>query len=226
MELERKRRIHIQELNNKINTLEKFKTRQEETLKHIQKLSINENDKNEKRKEVENIIKEKQIEIDFYKKEIENTENNFNDEKINLSYKKIEEKEPKKEIKQETKEVLPKNKYNNQKAFNRKDNENIPEYVITNSYKYYNKIIETFPSYLQTKLDYMPNNKGYIFRGCWFFGKQPEDGTALTMFEKHKDVLRIHEYTQREYKLYEKIGNNYKKLIFTCLRKPKKLSKY
>jgi len=232
MELERKRRIYIQELENKVNFLENFKIRQEENLKNLFKSNILNSLKLEKEKEIKNLIKEKDNELESLKKEINQTNIGENDEKINSFYKKNETKKEiksnviEKKLSKQSQNIIYKKKVNNFKAFDRSDNENIPEYVLKNSYKYYNKILDTFPDYLQKKLDYMPNNKGYIFRDCWFFGKQPEDNGPLTMFEKKKDVLRIHEYTQKEYRLFEKIGNDYKRLVFVQPRKIKKLSKY
>ena len=61
----------------------------------------------------------------------------------------------------------------------------------------------------------MPSNKGYIWRDIWFFGKLPRDSDVnRTLFEPiEKDLLMIHEWTESQYKLFEKIGKDKKKLV-------------
>lgn len=75
-------------------------------------------------------------------------------------------------------------------------------------------ICGTIPNHIEDNLKSMPNNKGYIWRGVWLFGKLPEDkSNQMTMFEKKSGVLYIHVYKKGgEYNLFEK-QNNYKKLI-------------
>ena len=62
----------------------------------------------------------------------------------------------------------------------------------------------------------MPENKGYIWKGMWCFGKLPPfRGEPLIMFEKlyNSDILRIYEIDE-EYKcIYEKKGKDKKYLI-------------
>ena len=50
---------------------------------------------------------------------------------------------------------------------------------------------------MRAKLDNMPNNKGYIWRGVHFYGlKDPEHEKAdIVMFENKKGILHIHEWT-------------------------------
>ena len=74
---------------------------------------------------------------------------------------------------------------------------------------YFLKKCDSLPSYMKSKLDNMPSNKGFIFRGVWFFGKKrPESTTTDFMFErKGKDVMMIYEITEAETKVYEKNGN-------------------
>jgi hypothetical protein len=82
-------------------------------------------------------------------------------------------------------------------------------------YKQFRKASDTFPDYMQKKLDRMPNNKGYIWRGVRFFGRlDRERGAPTVMFEKgKKDVLIIHETTSTEVRRYEKQGKGKKKLV-------------
>lgn len=60
------------------------------------------------------------------------------------------------------------------------------------------KADETFPDYMRNNLENMPNNKGYIWRGCLFFGKlRAEIGQPYIFFEKLKGGdMNIHEFTK------------------------------
>lgn len=70
------------------------------------------------------------------------------------------------------------------------------------------------PDYIQKKLDNMPNNKGFIWSGISYYGRLPSEPNApVVMFEKRNNVLTIHEYTYENYNLYEKIGDEPKKLV-------------
>ena len=82
------------------------------------------------------------------------------------------------------------------------------------AYKYYNKVVDTLPSYIKNNLTDIPNNKGYIWRGVHFYGELPEESGPRVMFEKQRGgLLIIHEYNHNEYRIYEKEGRNRKKLI-------------
>jgi hypothetical protein len=76
---------------------------------------------------------------------------------------------------------------------------------------------QSLPDYMRKNLKEMTQNKGYIWKGCWFMGEiDSNEDNMITMFEKpNKDSLFIHEYNKekRIYSLYEKSGQNYKKLI-------------
>ena len=90
------------------------------------------------------------------------------------------------------------------------------------AYKYFNKVCDTLPEYIQINLSDMPNNKGYIWRGVHFYGELPETSDPRVMFEKKRGgVLVIHEYTEREYKRYEKVGKEKKKLVHKEFRRIK-----
>jgi len=84
------------------------------------------------------------------------------------------------------------------------------------------KIDSEMPKYLREQLDNMPANKGYIYKGIWYFGHVPlyrkEDEKYLTMFERVKGIQYIHEYIHeypmKTYKLWEKLSKTSpKKLI-------------
>ena len=82
-----------------------------------------------------------------------------------------------------------------------------------------------FPGYLEKKLNKMPNNKGYIYKGIHFYGKLPSENQGLCMFEKkfsrtRENILHIHEWKNNKYTLYEKIGRDRKKKIKEKILKP------
>jgi hypothetical protein len=86
-------------------------------------------------------------------------------------------------------------------------------------YKRYCKITDSLPDYIQKNLSDMPNNKGYVWRGCWFFGEKDEEyNQPRIMFEKHKGgLLNIYEYyhtsTHTEYRHFEKKGKDKKVMV-------------
>ena len=83
------------------------------------------------------------------------------------------------------------------------------------SYDYYLKLCSSIPEYMMRNLKEMPNNKGYIWRGMYLYGKLPyEEDKPRVIFEKpQRDVLHIHEWYKGEYRKYEKIGKDRKQLI-------------
>ena len=93
--------------------------------------------------------------------------------------------------------------------------------------KYYS-ICETIPDYMFEKLETMPCNRGYIWKGIHLYGMMPaeflEDDKreSLIMFDKkNKDLTVIHEWKNNNYSMYNKVGTR-KNLVFT---RPRGLSK-
>ena len=87
-------------------------------------------------------------------------------------------------------------------------------------YNFFHNVEKTLPDYMKKNLEEMQSNKGYIWRGCWFFGKIPCNEQMTVMFERKKgNILYIHEITKKYYKIYEKVGKEYKKLISTKKRR-------
>lgn len=61
---------------------------------------------------------------------------------------------------------------------------------------------QNLPDYIRTNLDRMPNNKGYIWKGIWYFGHKPEeDRDTLIMFEKRNGggEMLVHEIKRNAY---------------------------
>ena len=142
-------------------------------------------------------------------------ESNIRDKKaLNAKILKNEEKSKKKEISEEYWHKIKEN--NKIQSQNRRD--------IRYAYKLYNKSIETLPEYMSKNLEEMPCNKGYIWRGCQFYGKLKEQrNQPVVLFEKScKNILLIHEITQQEHKIFQKEGKDRKFLHSNIIRSKKK----
>lgn len=137
-----------------------------------------------------------------------------NKKAMNTKILKQEEKSRKKEI---SDDYWNKIKENNQiQSQNKRD--------IRYAHKLYNKAIDTLPEYMSKNLQEMPNNKGYIWRGCQFYGKLKEQtNQPVLLFEKTgKNILLIHEITPSVHKIFKKEGKDRKILNSTTIRKQKR----
>jgi hypothetical protein len=78
-------------------------------------------------------------------------------------------------------------------------------------YRQFCKADELLPDYMRANLNNMPNNKGYIWRGCMFFGKlNSEPGKPKVLFEKLRGGdMKIHEFDKTHYTITEKKRRNY-----------------
>jgi hypothetical protein len=86
-------------------------------------------------------------------------------------------------------------------------------------WKEYCKANNMLPNYIAKNLREMPNNKGYLWRGCYFFGALPEQRSRrgeyvnTIIFEKRKGVLTIHEWGEKYKSIYKKEGKARKTLF-------------
>ena len=143
------------------------------------------------------------------------TNNNNNNKKNELANKKkMNEKSKKKETENKNLQTF----YKMNKSKN--DNE-VSEYNMQKEFDRFEKGCASIPNYILNNLNEMPCNKGYIWKGIWCFGKLPQQGNDIIMFEKLKDsnILRIYEITERYRTIYEKEGKNSKKLVSKTERK-------
>jgi hypothetical protein len=62
--------------------------------------------------------------------------------------------------------------------------------------KRFHGMVSQFPSKLQAKLDKMPNNRGFVWKGVWFMGLNPADSNKIVMHDRFEGELYIHEYDQ------------------------------
>lgn len=92
----------------------------------------------------------------------------------------------------------------------------VTEREMMSTYNYYSGLCDRIPDYLLRNLKEMPNNKGYIWRGIYMYGElnREVNSEKTTLFEKtDRDVMLIHEWSKNEYKIFEKIGKDPKRLI-------------
>lgn len=108
--------------------------------------------------------------------------------------------------------------YATESKYNRQNRQT--ERDMNHFYEKMQKIEHEMPDYLKESLARMPCNKGYIYRGIWYFGHvpvPPEEDQYLTMFERVKGIQYIHEYIHeypyRTYNLYEKLSKNSPKTL-------------
>jgi hypothetical protein len=87
-------------------------------------------------------------------------------------------------------------------------------------YRYFLKLCSSIPEYMKRNLKNMPNNKGYIWKGIILYGSLPAEEDITILFENlGHDLLRIHEITTKEYKIFEKKGKDRRILISKEKRK-------
>ena len=156
-------------------------------------------------------------------------------EKIKQNYKEIEEIKKKLNEKPEIKQIQNKPKIIVDKPeyvpikYNKGENTRVYQEKEYNKCQgYYENVMDTVPTYMSKNLDEMPNNKGYIWRGVWHFGKLPNEKTRdgknspLVMFEKRgQGVLVINEFQEGWKTVYEKKGQNKREMISQTFKKPK-----
>lgn len=69
-------------------------------------------------------------------------------------------------------------------------------------YEFFHREYYNLPRHIKNKLRNMPNNKGYIINGIWYFGQLKNTSNKIDiLFEKEYPYLYIHEITQRKHKI-------------------------
>jgi hypothetical protein len=228
--MDRRRLQYIEELRVEIMRAEKVQLRDSEVLKNISKLNINKDIIETKKAQISEKILQRGKEIETMKTRIsEISSGNLDSELLeesNRDSKSYHDNhslilKKKKEAHEKEKEM----RENVYKKPREKENKHIEK-----DYSYYlkvhNSIGDTLPDNMRDNLRTMPNNKGYIWRGCLFCGYlAPEKGQPLIAFEKIKGgTTRIHETDQYETRVYEKYGKEKKQLVSRKPRNNYKLS--
>jgi hypothetical protein len=201
-------RKYINEINFEIQNLNKYLMKDQEILSNLKNITTDIKFIKTKTEEIENnkITRERKIQ------DLENKK------KLLLNDEFVFEKNTNSNEKKKTKNMT--NIYEN-RSKNIYNNSDTVKYLETRRHKDYDyfyknfcKINDSFPDYMAEKLKYMPNNRGYIWRNCYFYGElEREKGQPNVLFEKRGQNLLIHEYYKDQYRLYEKIGKDKKRLI-------------
>lgn len=71
-------------------------------------------------------------------------------------------------------------------------------------YKRFLKIIDTIPDYMNNLLKKMPNNRGFLWKGCYIYGERPSNSTTRLVTENRKGLTVTYSTTATETKVYEK----------------------
>lgn len=204
MSVETHRRQFASNIQSDIVRLEKSITRDEDTLKNIKNLNLSQDILKIKQKELQDSISRKKDDIEKLRlTENEVLSGNKDDDIVK---KNIPKSVVKDKAKSKPKKVI----------YKKPDTKHYEPSTRDFDYHYNHmlKISYTLPDYMKRNLDEMPNNKGYIWRGCWFFGKLPAyKGENIVVFEKGRNSMKIHETDGQNYKIYEKIGQDRKNLI-------------
>ena len=236
MDLEKERRYYATKLENEIKQLEVYKKRNQDAIIRYKNLeNRNSEPVQNKIKSLEeaNLTYEQEIKIktdeavkirlgenDVYIETQTKTNQLVQNQQKKTTEKKkqdlIDEKREIQEVFDERSTLLNKS-YREERYF---------EKDVKKDYERFVSKCDTLPDYMKRKLKDMPNNKGYIFRGIWFFGQRhAEPGKPTIMFERRGKDLIIHEYDQYDYKMYEKHGEQKQVLVKTVPRKRHQLSK-
>jgi len=225
--METKRRIAVNELCAKVARLEKAQIRDKNILQNVTKMGLTDSVVAQQREILLKAIERRDTELEELQIQTANIMEGKLDQELTDTYQKEREK-----IQAHTKTVGKRKKETRQfeekkkeAMFGKEQSDSRDERNTRKDagyyYKVYCRIDETLPDYIRKNLADMPGNKGYIWRGCWYFGlKRPEHNQPIILFEKLQGgVLRIHEVDQTEIRIYEKNGKERKKLVQTTQRR-------
>tara|TARA_A100001015_G_scaffold296206_1_gene376193 strand:- start:50 stop:718 length:669 start_codon:yes stop_codon:yes gene_type:complete len=144
------------------------------------------------------LLEKKKLEFAEYKRIKEESQNELKDinlglEDINFT-KKYEEREREKQFNKEKKQLKKdltnkNNKEISQKYYKNSYQSNRKEKFLQKDFNYHYRLFQkksaSLPTYIKRNLKHMPNNKGYIWKGVWFFGikNQNKQDNTLCMYE-------------------------------------------
>jgi hypothetical protein len=231
--MEARRRLRKNKIIIDIRDAELFLTRSKETIQRIKTSQMGEVYIRNQIDKLKDGIIQKDLFLNELREELVNLAAGCLDEDINQEYKDNEKKFKKQKLESAKNKAIKKEALIEKKQVS----ENYWKGIISASrdhkqkdrdvkyaFKYSNSVNDSLPEYMKNNLEEMPNNKGYIWRGVYFYGYLREQQGPRVMFEKQRGgILVIHEYTDREYKRYEKKGKERKILVHSQLKKPKRL---
>lgn len=219
------RRQLIADVHSNILRLEKSQQRDMDTLSNLYRLSLAPDVLKTKKNELDNNIQKRSVDIDALKQK----EKDIDDGKFDHT---VQKAKPvvKKQVKRAkdnttfTEESRQKVHQQSNRAMDNEDRrrKGDADYF----YNQYINIVESLPEYMKHNLKEMPSNKGYIWRGCHFYGDIPvrNNNQTFVLFEKSRNnILYIHEIDPHEHRLFEKNGKEQRRLVSKTPRRNNKL---
>ena len=227
--MEVRRRVRKNKIMNDIREAEIFITRSRDTIKRIKSSQMGETYIRNQIVKLKASVEEREESLIVLNKNLKDVYTGYLDEDIEKEYNETEKKiKAQKVVKDRIKAERLKEKLE-KKDISKKYMQGIisasrshrqAERDVNYTYKYFNKVVDSLPQYMIKNLSEMPGNKGYIWRGVYFYGYLPAQRGPCVVFEKKRGgILVIHENTESEYKRYEKEGKNRKQLVFKKLKK-------
>ena len=222
--MEQRRKQFANEIRLNITRMEKSQFRDDEVLKNLKNINLSQEILHKKQNELKTNIEKRRIEISNLEKREQDYLNGKLDSEITQELRENADaiKTRNEIIVKKKKEILKENEEKKAKLTDKKYKND--DWNLAKDYRYYYKQFcranESLPDYIRENLITMPNNKGYMWRNCWYYGEQPaEYGQPTIIFDKKRGgIMHIHEIDQYEHRIYEKNGKERKKLISTFQR--------
>jgi len=232
--LENNRKFFIKNLEEEVRNLTSQKNREKETVKRFSQVENAKSLISGKIEEIKEKIENISRDIRKKKEEIDDIIHGKKDDEILAFIEKNRSDQEKREIRE--KEIRKKKcaerkkRFEAREKFYQRDKSLLREEYrskknVDYEYNRFLKLCSFIPDYMIKKLEKMPNNKGYIWKGIWLLGKQDEEpGEPTTLFDrKGKDLLIIREVYPDEIRIYEKHGRERKILTEILPRRKKSL---
>lgn len=226
-----RRRLKANSIKLEINECEKIIERSKETIGRLKHTNLGIEFIKKQIDKLKTSISEKEDRLSVLNSQIVIVDKGGLDNEINMEYSKNENRKKKldharkmitKENKKEKQEKKDKCKKYWDGIVGAARSERQKEKDMRYAQSYFEKTCDNLPEYMKRNLADMPNNKGYIWKGIYFYGDLPEESGTRVLFEKRKGgLLIIHEYTDKEYKIFEKNGKERKRLLEKYDRKKK-----
>jgi len=226
-----RRRLKANSIKLEINDCKKFIERSKETIGRLKHTNLGiEFIKNQIDK-LKTSISEEEERLSVLNNKIVIVDKGGLDNEINMEYSNNENR--KKKLDHDREMITKENKKDKQEKKDKSKNywngiigaarsERQKERDVRYAQSYFERTCDSLPEYMKRNIAEMPNNKGYIWKGIYLYGDLPEQSGPRVLFEKRKGgLLIIHEYTDKEYKIFEKNGKERKKLLEKYDRKKK-----
>ena len=210
-------------LNDAIRHMESALAHDMATIERLKKQEVNQEFNKRKIEKLKITNREKQIELQTLEARLRDLERGYLDEELEEQHEKMQaeikrknaltyQRKAKTKELDEEKSALAKEQYHAQRSEERQ--RRYDEKQMDKALDFYIRDINALPEFMRKKLKKMPNNKGYIWKGIYFYGEMDEEPNQPTvLFEKRRNNLMvIHEWVGEHYKVWHKDGKARKKL--------------